>query len=97
MISIVIAILTGISLIGIYIYGVATATPAMLAKKAGELAQCNRSLTLQESREKSLRTLLERRDAAIKAAPAQCSRQIQHWVKNPDEIPKKFDPFKQLD
>lgn len=48
-----------------------------------------------ESRVASLRTLIARRDAAI--AASKCSAQIGRWLKNPDEIPTKFDPFNQLD
>ena len=47
-----------------------------------------------EARVNSYQTLMARRDAAIEAS--QCRVQIQHWVKNPDEIPTKFDPFNQL-
>lgn len=58
------------------------------------IERLGRDKALLESRVKSYQTLMARRDAAIEAS--QCKAQIQHWVKNPDEIPTKFDPFNQL-
>lgn len=40
----------------------------------------------------SYKRMWERRQAAIDAS--QCKAQINKWVRNPDDIPKKFEPFK---
>lgn len=40
----------------------------------------------------SYKRMWERRQAAIDAS--QCKDQINRWVRNPDSIPKKFEPFK---
>jgi len=61
---------------------------------ASEIALLKRDKALIESRVASYKTLMARRDAAIEAS--KCKAQIQYWVKNPDEIPTKFDPFNQL-
>lgn len=54
-----------------------------------------RDLALRDSREAALRRGNDRRDAAI--AASQCAAQIQKWIRNPDDIPTKFDPFNQLE
>lgn len=61
---------------------------------ASEITTCQRDKALVESRVKSYQTLIARRDAAIEAS--KCKVQLQDWVKNPDKIPTKFDPFNQL-
>ena len=58
------------------------------------LTQCEHSSMLFKQREASYKQRIERRDDAINAS--QCKAQINHWVRNPDEIPKPFDPFNQL-
>lgn len=62
-----------------------------MAKKIERLERDKRLIT---SRIASYKTLLARRDAAIEAS--KCRAQLKHWLKNPDEIPTKFDPFNQL-
>lgn len=57
-----------------------------------KIERLERDKALIESRVKSYQTLMARRDAAI--AASKCKDTIQHWVKNPDEIPTPFDPFK---
>lgn len=59
-----------------------------------KIERLERDLKLVNSRVSSYRTLLGRRDAAI--AASKCKVQIEYWVKNPNEIPTKFDPFNQL-
>jgi len=59
-----------------------------------KIERLERDKALIETRVKSYQTLLARRDAAI--AASKCSAQIEHWIKNPDQIPTKFDPFNQL-
>lgn len=58
------------------------------------LTQCTHQSQLFKQREESYKQRIERRDAAINAS--QCKAQINHWVRNPDEVPQKFDPFNQL-
>lgn len=59
-----------------------------------KIALLERDLKLVNSRVASYQTLNARRDAAI--AASKCKTQIEYWLKNPDEIPTKFDPFNQL-
>lgn len=40
----------------------------------------------------SYKRMIDRRQAAIDAS--QCKAQINRWVRNPDDIPQKFEPFK---
>jgi len=58
------------------------------------LTQCTHNTRLFQQREESYKQRIERRDDAINAS--QCKTQINHWVRNPDEIPKPFNPFNQL-
>lgn len=58
------------------------------------IERLERDKALISTRIASYKTLLARRDAAI--AASNCKVQIERWVKNPDEIPTKFDPFNQL-
>lgn len=58
------------------------------------IERLERDKKLLNSRVESYRTLNARRDAAI--AASKCKVQIEYWLKNPDEIPTKFDPFNQL-
>lgn len=91
MFKIGLALVALLGLAGVYVYGLATATPVQLALKTHQLANCERDLKLRDGREASFRRMIDRRDRAI--AQTQCAKQIQHWVRNPDQIPKKFDPF----
>jgi len=59
-----------------------------------ELTQCRHSAMLFKQREESYKLRIERRDDAINAS--QCKATINHWVRNPDEIPQPFNPFNQL-
>lgn len=59
-----------------------------------EITTLKRDKALIESRVTSYQTLLARRDAAIEAST--CKDRIQYLIKNPDQIPTKFDPFNQL-
>jgi hypothetical protein len=62
---------------------------------SGQIVQLQHDIELRDGREASFRRMLDRRDAAIGAS--KCNEQIQDWVKNPDKIPKAFNPFNQLD
>lgn len=59
-----------------------------------KIERLERDNALIESRVQSYKTLMARRDAAIEAS--KCKDTIQGWIKNPDTMPTKFDPFNQL-
>lgn len=61
---------------------------------SGQIVSLQHDKDLYAGREASFRRMLDRRDAAINAS--KCKTQIQDWVKNPDSIPKAFNPFNQL-
>lgn len=61
---------------------------------AAKIERLERNNRLINSRVTSYQTLIARHKAA--AAASKCKAQIEHWVKNPDEIPTKFDPFSQF-
>lgn len=63
-------------------------------KNLVELTQCKHQSMLFKQREESYKQRIERRDDAI--AASQCAAKIDRWIKNPDELPQKFDPFNQL-
>lgn len=62
---------------------------------AQEVIRLQKEVDLNTGRNDSYRRMIDRRDAAIEAS--QCKDKIQYWVKHPDEIPKPFNPFNQLD
>lgn len=82
------------ALLAWYAYGWGSQVIENYTEMPKTIERLTRDKALIESRVKSYQTLLARRDAAI--AASQCKAQIEHWVKNPDEIPTKFDPFNQL-
>lgn len=88
------ALIAALGLAGLYVYGLATSAPAQLAQKSMQLANCQRDLKIRDSREASFRRMTDRRDEAI--AASQCKAQIQFWVRNPEKIPKPFNPHEQL-
>lgn len=47
---------------------------------------------LVDRRTDSYKRMIDRRDAAIEASA--CKAQIKIWLRNPDDIPKPFQPFK---
>lgn len=59
--------------------------------KAMQIANLKNEVRLKDARLVSNRRQIERRDAAIKAS--NCSKEIEFWVRNPDHVPTKFDPF----
>lgn len=76
---------------GWFAYGWGSQVISNYGGMAAKIERLERDKALIESRVKSYQTLMARRDAAIEAS--RCKDQIQHWVKNPDEIPTPFDPF----
>lgn len=79
---------------GWFLYGWGSEVIGNYGRMAAKIERLERDKALIESRVASLRVLNERRDAAIEAS--RCKDQIKNWLKNPDEIPTKFDPFNQL-
>lgn len=77
-----------------FAYGWGSQIISNYSRMQAEITTLRRDKALIETRVTSLRTLLARRDAAI--AASSCKAQIEHWIKNPDQIPTKFDPFNQL-
>lgn len=77
-----------------FVYGWGSQIITNYTEMPKRIQQLERDKALIESRVKSYQTLMARRDAAIEAS--KCKEQIQYWVKNPDEMPTKFDPFNQL-
>lgn len=87
-------LLVGTAFAGFLMYSWGFEVIKRYTEMPAKIQQLERDKTLITSRVASYQTLLARRDAAI--AASQCKKQIEHWVKNPDEIPTKFDPFNQL-
>jgi hypothetical protein len=59
---------------------------------SGQIAELKDEKRLWEGRENAHRRMIERRDAAIEAS--KCSVVIKEWIRKPDSIPEKFEPFK---
>lgn len=86
--------LVGMGLAVWFLYGWGHQVIANYTEMPKTIQRLERDKALLESRVTSYQTLMARRDAAIEAS--KCKAQIQHWIKNPDEMPTKFDPFNQL-
>lgn len=86
--------LGAIALAAWFAYGWGLEVISNYGEMAAKIQKLERDKVLIESRVASYKTLMARRDAAIEAS--QCKTQIERWVKNPDEIPTKWDPFNQL-
>lgn len=84
----------GLVAVLIYLGTLAYSFPHTIEDLSAANASLRRDLALRDSREASLRRLIQRRDDAIEAS--KCKTQIKKWLKNPDLIPKKFCPFGQL-
>ncbi|CAA2141458.1 hypothetical protein [Hyphomicrobium sp. ghe19] len=84
----------GIAAVLLFAVSLAYSLPAKISNLADELANSKHQQNLLRARAEALQRGNDRRDSAIKAS--KCSEQIQYWVRHPDEIPKKFDPFNQL-
>lgn len=88
------AALAGVAAIAWFAYGWGLQVIGTYNDNIAKIERLERNNRLIESRVKSYMTLIARRDAAI--AASKCKAQIEHWLKNPDEIPTKFNPFNQL-
>lgn len=84
----------GIGAIVLFLVTLAWSIPNKIDNLSTELAQLKHDSELIQARADAYQRGNERRDAAIAAST--CSQQIEYWVHNPDEIPKPFDPFNQL-
>lgn len=85
-------VLLVLGVVGWFAYGWGFAVINNYSTMAAKIERLERDKKLIDSRVESLRTLLERRDAAI--AASQCRVQIQTWIKDPDRIPGfRKDPF----
>lgn len=63
---------------------------------AGQVVTLQHTIDLNAGREASFRRMIDRRDAAIDAAPGTCKTMIRNWITHPDDVPKPFNPFQQL-
>jgi hypothetical protein len=76
--------------IAVYGFGSSFVTEYKNAVRGKTLADIEvRKITARYESEKRMR---DRRDEAI--AASKCAAQIKDWIRNPDKIPKPFDPFK---
>lgn len=62
--------------------------------QASTISQLQHDVAMKDARLVSYKRMIDRRDDAINAS--KCTVQIKQWVSNPDLLPKKFDPFNQL-
>lgn len=84
-------LLGGFALVAWLAYGWGSEIITNYGNMAAKIERLERDKRNVESRVASYQTLLARRDAAIEASA--CKVVIQDWVKNPDKIPTKWDPF----
>jgi hypothetical protein len=59
---------------------------------SGQIQKLQDEKRLWEGRENSHKRMIDRRDAAIEAS--KCAVVIKEWIRKPESIPEKFDPFK---
>lgn len=78
-------------LVALFVSGAGYALITDYSAMATKIAEMQREANLNEGRLASYKRMIDRRDAAINAS--QCKAQIEFWVKNPDDVPKPFDPF----
>lgn len=84
----------GIGAVLLFVATLAWSIPEKIGSLSNDLATSKHQQNLLRARAEALQRGNDRRDAAIKAS--KCAAQIQHWVRNPDEIPQAFNPFNQL-
>lgn len=80
-----------VAAIALFIGGAGYSLVTNYSSQAAQLQQAQYDAELIKRKLESYTRMVDRRDAAISAS--KCADQIKHWVSNPDEIPKKFDPF----
>lgn len=59
-------------------------------KMAYKIATLENQVRKYDGRLASYRRMIDRRDLAIKAS--KCTKRIQYWVRNPDDIPRDMPP-----
>lgn len=84
----------GIAAIFLFAATLAYSIPEKINTLSNDLAQSRHEQNLLRARAEALQRGNDRRDAAIKAS--KCAKEIQYWVRHPDDIPKPYDPFNQL-
>jgi hypothetical protein len=84
----------GISAVILFAVTLAYSIPAKINSLSTDLADSRHQQNLLRARAEALQRGNDRRDAAIKAS--KCAKEIQYWVRHPDEIPKPYNPFNQL-
>lgn len=61
---------------------------------SGKIERLSHENALLTSRLSSYNLRIARRDDAI--AASKCATDIKRWIAHPEDLPQKFDPFKQL-
>ena len=61
---------------------------------SGTIEKLSHENELYKSRLNSYNLRIARRDDAI--AASKCATDIKRWIAHPEDLPQKFDPFKQL-
>ena len=61
---------------------------------SGTIERLDHENKLLSSRLNSYNLRIARRDDAI--AASKCATDIKRWISHPEDLPQKFDPFKQL-
>jgi hypothetical protein len=74
-----------------FVYGWGSQVVENYGAMAKTIQRLERDKALIESRVDSYKTLLARRDAAI--AASNCKAKIEYYVKNPEKLPQKSNPF----
>ena len=86
--------LAGLGIVVWFAYGTVQSVIDRYSNMASQNESLSHTNSLLTSRLASYNLRIERRDEAIQAS--KCAVQIDHWVHHPDEIPKPFSPFNQL-
>lgn len=87
-----IAVLAGVAIIGFIGYSSVQTVISNYSEMSAKIERLEHKSNLFKQREISYKRRIARRDMAI--AASKCNKTISRWVRNPSEIPKKFDPFK---
>ncbi len=81
-------------LVALFVWGAGQTYVKTYNANIQKVVELQREVDKRDGRLASYLRMIERRDAAIKAS--KCAPQIDKWVRNPEEIPKPFEPFNQL-
>lgn len=80
--------------IAIFLFGAGYSLVSSNRDQATQIANYEHDVALKDARLVSYKRMIDRRDAAIAAST--CKAKITYWVSHPDDLPKPFDPFNQL-